>query len=72
MNAIIGLSQLALNVPANQQSDYLKKILGASVSLLDILNDILDFSSLDANGIKIEPTNFNLDDLLSREYSKCT
>ena len=64
MNAIIGLSQLALDVPANQQSHYLEKILGASENLLSILNDILDFSRLDSNGVNIEHANFNLDDLL--------
>jgi len=65
MNAIIGLSQLALNVQSQQQSTYLDKILGASKNLLVILNDILDFSSLDSNGITIEHAKFNLDDLLS-------
>jgi PAS domain S-box-containing protein len=69
MNAIIGLSQLALNVPANQQSDYLEKILGASENLLDILNDILDFSKLDSNGIKMEYASFNLDDLLNNLHN---
>ena len=64
MNAIIGLSQLALDVPANQQSHYLEKILGASENLLSILNDILDFSRLDSHGVTIEHANFNLDDLL--------
>ena len=65
MNAIIGLSQLALDVPANQQSHYLEKILGASENLLTILNDILDFSRLESSGIDIEQALFKLDDLVT-------
>lgn len=66
MSAIIGLSQLALDVESPAKiRDYLKKIHQSSYSLLDILNDILDFSKLEAGRMVIEHADFNLDELLS-------
>lgn len=69
MNAIIGFSQLALNCEIEPQArDYLSKIEGASQSLLQILNDILDLSKSEADRIILEKIHFNLDVLLKRLY----
>lgn len=65
MNAIIGLSQLALDTPLNeQQRDYITKVLRSSRSLLGILNDILDYSKIEAGRIEIEKTDFSLEDIV--------
>ena len=65
MNGIIGLSELALNLPMSAElRDYLSKISASSQSLIGILNDILDFSKLEAKGIVIEAIPFDLDALL--------
>lgn len=49
MNAVIGLSQLTLDTNLDaRQRDYLEKIHFSSRSLLAILNDILDYSKIEA------------------------
>ena len=54
LNAIIGLSHLVKrrNTDA-QQRDWLDKIIGAGNHLLSILNDILDYSKLEAGRIEL-------------------
>jgi PAS domain S-box-containing protein len=65
MNAMIGLTQLALDTRLTvQQRDYLTKVLSASRALLGILNDILDYSKIEADRIEIEAIDFCLEDIL--------
>lgn len=65
MNGILGLVQLALEQPLSSRvRDYLKKINDSSGSLLNILNDILDYSKIEAGILSIEARPFNLDALL--------
>lgn len=65
MNAVIGLAQLALatNLDAKQR-DYLEKIHLSSASLLGILNDILDYSKIEAGRLDIESVEFSLEEVL--------
>jgi PAS domain S-box-containing protein len=66
MNAIIGLSQLGLDETRDPgMQDYLRKIFGASRSLLAILNDILDYSKIEAGRMQVERTEFRLDEVLA-------
>lgn len=61
MGAIIGLSHLLLEESMSQkQKDYVKKIEGAAKYLLEIINDILDISKMEAGALKIEQKEFNL------------
>ncbi|MBF0422338.1 MAG: response regulator [Magnetococcales bacterium] len=64
MNAIIGLSNLALRRPAIQAHGYLKKIARASGSLLHIINNILDLSKIEAGKMGLECTSFKLANIL--------
>lgn len=65
MNAVIGLAQLALSTDLNlKQRDYLQKIHLSSRSLLGILNDILDYSKIEAGRLDIESVEFNLEEVL--------
>lgn len=64
MNAVIGLSELALRKPVGQTHDYLRKISRASKSLLRIINDILDFSKIEAGKMRLETVEFRLLDIL--------
>lgn len=65
MNAIIGLSQLAMNKEISAEiRDYLEKIYSSSNSLLGILNDVLDFSKLEAGRLTIDHSLFNIDVML--------
>jgi signal transduction histidine kinase/CheY-like chemotaxis protein/HPt (histidine-containing phosphotransfer) domain-containing protein len=71
MNAIIGLSQLALSpeVSEGERVVSLKKILSASKNLVQILNDVLDFSKMEAGKVVIEKTPFSLKGLVEELQS---
>ena len=65
MNAIIGLSQLALRQEAPAKvHDHLGKILASAHSLLGIINDVLDFSKIDAGHLSLEAIAFDLQTVL--------
>jgi signal transduction histidine kinase len=65
MNAVIGLTQLALDTQLDaQQRDYLQKVFSSSKALLGILNDILDYSKIEAGRLEIEAIDFFLEDVL--------
>ena len=60
LNAIIGLSYLALqerNEP--RQEDFFRRIQNASSSLLGIVNDVLDFSRIEAQKLELESAPFS-------------
>ena len=65
MNAVIGMTHLALQTQlAPGQKDYLDKIQSAASSLLGIINEILDFSRIEAGQLALESAEFQLADLL--------
>lgn len=67
MNAIIGLSQLAMNTDLSpKQKDYLSKIDSSSKMLLGIINDILDYSKIEAGRLELDKHEFDLDRLLEQ------
>jgi len=65
MNAIIGFSHLSLQseLPPVQR-DYLEKVYRSANSLLGIINDILDYSKVEAGKIEVEKIPFRLDEVL--------
>ncbi|MCG5500981.1 PAS domain S-box protein [Ectothiorhodospira sp. A-7Y] len=67
MNAVIGMTELLLNTPMDErQQDYLVKIRDASRMLLSIINDILDYSKIEAGRLELDCHPFHLDELLDR------
>ncbi|WP_238474397.1 ATP-binding protein [Pseudomonas cavernae] len=61
MNAIIGMTHLALNSGLEpRQRDYVAKIQLASQHLLGLLNDVLDFSRIEAGKLPLERIPFDL------------
>ena len=65
LSAILGLSQLALGTALSlKQKDYLQKIHGSSKSLMSILNDILDYSKVEAGQMELERSVFQLESVL--------
>ena len=55
MNGIIGMSQIMEETPLNEeQKEYLQTITSSSNILLTLINDVLDFSKLDANKTVLE------------------
>ena len=66
MNAIMGMTRLALRKnPDAVQLNYLKKIDNAAQSLLSIINDILDYSKIEAGKMELEQIGFSLDEVLN-------
>jgi len=62
MNSVLGMAQLALKTETNpRQRDYLEKINSSGEHLLGIIDDILDFSRIDAGKLNIETIDFELD-----------
>ncbi|MDQ7066768.1 MAG: histidine kinase dimerization/phospho-acceptor domain-containing protein [Sulfurimonas sp.] len=65
MTAIMGLTHLLLESDLTKvQSDYIQKIESSSEHLLNLINDILDVSKIKAGELKIEKTEFTIDDIL--------
>ncbi|MEY4718455.1 MAG: hypothetical protein RL563_1073, partial [Pseudomonadota bacterium] len=65
MNAIIGLTQLTLDTNlTTKQREYLQKVHTSSRALLNILDDILDYSKIEAGKLKMENVSFDLEDTL--------
>jgi PAS domain S-box-containing protein len=65
VNAIMGMAHLALRAdPSEKQQSYLTKIDKAARSLLNIMNDILDYSKIEAGKLTLERIDFSLDEVL--------
>lgn len=65
MNAIIGMSNIALRQASDPKLiDQLSKINHASAHLLNIINDILDISKIEADRLTLEQTRFQLSSVL--------
>ena len=67
MNAIIGFTHLiARDLPDSAQRERLGKVDDAAHHLLQVINDILDLSKIEAGKMVLEDTEFSLDHLLAR------
>ncbi|OIP75713.1 MAG: histidine kinase [Oscillatoriales cyanobacterium CG2_30_44_21] len=68
MNAIIGFSQVLLRQRREalsvSQVDMVERILRNGKNLLDLINDILDLSKIEAGKMEAHPEYFNLDELI--------
>ena len=72
MNAIIGLTGLCLETELNpKQEDYLTKVDGAANALRTIIDDILDFSKLEAGKFEFENIPFSLNEVLDNLATIC-
>ncbi len=65
MNGIMGTLNLLGKTSLSEKQRYFTGIISsASRSLLDILNDVLDFSSIETGKLEIENENFDLENLI--------
>lgn len=65
MNAVLGMLALLKRTQLDsRQYDYANKAEGAGRALLGILNDILDFSRVEAGKLTLDPQPFSVDQLM--------
>ena len=70
LNAVIGMSYLALETELNpKQQEYISKAKGAAEGLLGIINDILDFTKIEAGKLNIETTDLHLAEIIDNVIS---
>lgn len=66
MNAVKGLSELLSRTELNSlQRNYVRNIISSSNSLLGIINDVLDFSKIDANKIELTEEPYDLAEMVT-------
>ena len=67
MNAIMGIADLLAKTPlSGEQSKYVEIFRRAGDNLLNLINDILDLSKVEASQLELERTEFSLRDLLDK------
>jgi PAS domain S-box-containing protein len=65
MNAVLGMLHLVQNTELSaRQFDYISKAESASKSLLGLLNDILDYSKIEAGKLQLDIHTFELESLM--------
>ncbi|WP_372718381.1 response regulator [Novipirellula sp.] len=70
LNAILGMTELALTTDlSREQRDYLQTVKSSADSLLNLLNDVLDITKIEAGKMEIEEVDFNLAEIV-RETTK--
>lgn len=65
MNAVLGISQLLAQTRlTSEQAEYVELIRSSGSSLLNILNDVLDFSKVEAGKMQLDLAPFALADVI--------
>ena len=65
MEAVVAMSELLLASPLDPtQARYVETLYQSGRSLLNVLNDVLDFSRLEAGRFELEQASFDLHDLI--------
>jgi two-component system sensor histidine kinase/response regulator len=63
MNGVIGMTELAMCSSGTEQQEYHSLIKSSGQALLVILNDILDYSKIEAGKITLESVHFDLEEV---------
>ena len=67
LNGIMGMTALTLDTQlTDDQREYLEAVDTSAQALLAIVNDVLDFAKIDANGLMLDPAPFDLHDCFAR------
>ncbi len=71
MNGILGFTQLLANpgISEEKRKEYIDIIINSGNHLLNIINDIIDISKLDAGEFRILKVPVNINDLLKEQYT---
>jgi signal transduction histidine kinase len=67
LNAILGMTTIGKSADGIEKKDYaFKKIETASTHLLNVINDILDMSKIEAMKFELSPVQFNFEEMIQR------
>ncbi|MEM7019840.1 MAG: PAS domain S-box protein, partial [Pseudomonadota bacterium] len=70
MSGIIGTAELLLRTPLNlQQQHYVEMLFASAKSLLNIIQDILEFSRTESSRMDLEISDFNLHELVENTFN---
>ena len=66
MNAIVGLSELAMNEENDdKKNEYVGQINSSANTMLVIINDILDFTRIEAGNVDIVPAGYDVREMIN-------
>ena len=61
LNGLMGMTELALATPLNgEQREYLGTVKGSAELLLNIINEVLDFSKIESGKLALDPAPFEV------------
>jgi signal transduction histidine kinase/CheY-like chemotaxis protein len=67
MNGILGMTQLTLETAVTpEQKEYLSMARTSADSLLSLINDMLDFSRIEAGKLDLDASPFRLDEMITK------
>lgn len=65
LNSVIGMAEVMNETPlTHEQQHYINILLKSGRNLLSIINDVLDLSKIEANRLKLELLEFDLEELI--------
>ena len=69
MNGILGMIELVLQTALTpEQREYASTVKNSALVLLSIINDVLDFSRIEAGKMVLDPVPFGAEDLLDQAF----
>ena len=70
MNGVLGMADLLRRTPLNhQQSQYIDTIFQSTQSLLTVINDVLDYSRIEAGKLELEQIDVSVEALVDESIS---